>query len=560
MSQHINKIELLEHLLSELGERKEINIKELSTFIKKHKDLITTDEIVDFLEANEIKVVGIKKRRQPEIKFDDPVWLYLKEMGKVRILDKEEELKTAFSMRQALQDLQGLIATNLISIQAFINIYKKTFESEFTFEPFHEPDKEKGDDEHIDLLILAQRTIENCRNITNTSIELRKNPTDPYLIQKKAKLFDLIALDIAKIGLPFKIVDRLCTTYEKIIAKYENAKKTINDVTKFLRKSESQVSAIEKEYSAGRLKLSQAAKEFGIRQTEFHKIMMAFKYSKRIIEKIERCTNPRLSVDEMIKKLKSYKIYKERYDKAKTALIEGNVRFVINVAKNHIGRGVDFLDLIQEGNHALIKAVERFDPTKGYKLSTYAIWWIRQSMKRAITKQAKIIGFPPHKMKELQTYITISRHLSHKLGREPSIKELSEHLGVSEEKIRSTMDLAFSQVSLEQAISDTDDRTYSETIINDTFPSPIEILSKKILTKELREILKELTPKEERVLSLRFGLEDNYPRTLEEIGQIFNLSRERIRQIEEKALRKLRSSRRTLILRGYLKTLEEEKQ
>ncbi len=561
MGNESQKISVLETLLELVGGKKEIALSKVSTFVKENKNIITLSEALDFLEANEITVIGKVKKNVPQIPYDDPVFLYLRDMGKVKMLDKEEEIKTAFQMRNALKNLQSLITTNLISIQKLILILRKMLEDQSSFDDFIDIGKERWrtEDKRIDVIILVQRINETYKTIIRTYQALSSCPNEPQLLRKKEKLFELIDNDLAKLGLPFKIIEKINPVYEKIITKYENALKTIKEITNFLGIPKEEIEELERKYSSGKITLSHAAGKLGVKQAELYAQLRAFKHSIRVLDKLDRATNPRYTVEKMIKTIKKHQKYKEEYDKAKTALIEGNVRFVINVAKNHVGQGIDFLDLIQEGNHALIKAVEKFDPTKGYKLSTYAIWWIRQAMRRVISTQSKIMNFPPHKMKELKTYLAVSRELTHKLGREPTIKELSDRVGASERRIRSTLDLAFSQISLDQTISETDERTYYDTIINDSIPSPIEIISKKVLFRELREILKELSPKEERVLTLRFGLEDNYPRTLEEIGEIFNLSRERIRQIEEKALQKLRKSKRARILRAYLKTFEEEK-
>jgi len=560
MSPESTKIELLEKLLERASESGRISFKEVVSFVKASRGAITVPEALDFLDANEIVIEGRKKERVGTIKYDDPVWLYLKEMGKMRILDREEELQTAFRMRDALKKLQALVVSNLVSIQKMVSIFRLVRLGKVQIDEFTGVERERDlpEERKTDMYILMKRIEENYKNLGRVIKGLREKPDDARMLKKRAELYRMIGRDVDTLGLSYKILERIRPVYDKILAKYENANKVLEDASAFLNVKRESLLQVQAEYFTNKASLGELSREFGIPQKKLANILKAVRYSVRVLNKLERMSDPEIGLGGVINRIREKDKIVEEYEKAKNALIEGNVRFVINVAKNHIGRGVEFLDLIQEGNHALIKAVERFDPTKGYKLGTYAIWWIRQSMTRAIADQSKIMNLPPHKIKELKTYLNATQALAQKLGREPSLKEISDYLNISVEKIRSTKALAFSRVSLDQTVSEDDDRTISETIVDATFPSPIEIVSQEILRKELRKVLKALTPKEARVLILRYGLDDNYPRTLEEIGQIFHLSRERIRQIEEKALYKLRTRTRAKYLKSYLKYSESE--
>ncbi len=278
---------------------------------------------------------------------------------------------------------------------------------------------------------------------------------------------------------------------------------------------------------------------------------------KKLREGTEEGTESPLSeeeIEELKREIAEKRVIVDVGNEAKQKLTGANLRLVVSIAKRYVGRGMLFLDLIQEGNLGLVKAVEKFDYTKGYKFSTYATWWIRQAITRAIADQARTIRIPVHMVETINKLIRVSRQLLQELGREATSEEIAEEMGISVEKVREILKISQEPVSLETPIGEEEDSHLGDFIQDDNVPVPAEAATQTLLREQLEEVLETLTEREKKVLILRFGLEDGRSRTLEEVGKEFSVTRERIRQIEAKALRKLRHPSRSRKLRDYLES------
>ncbi len=514
------KLEQLEKLGDAIGERKSISKRQLDEMIKRNSWEFEPGEVEDFLTAHDIVLVENSKRSGGPRSKGSNVWLYSQELSRVKILSREEELKTAYNMRAALQGMLSLIPVTTVTIQRFVDLFR---DPEFYGLIRLVNDDSGRRQSQMDTMVVLERISSDLRQIKNNTPDKRQ----PFI--------DNIQRDIKQLLPSFKIFDSMQLVFEKLSKRIVDTKSLSRTIVNITGDSPDNLA----DSITGQVMDEKVLEMFNIKdilQVEARRTYRRWHRWKTRLDQIS-LVDPK----ELPDKINQYRQYMDRYQTAKRKLVESNVRLVMNIAKNYAGFGVDYLDLVQEGNHALLNAVERFDPDRGFRLATYTIWWIRQGIMQLIARQSRSIRIPTYVISWVRRFGSARKMLRHKLGRAPNDREIAEELGISEEKVREFTLAMRGEVSLDSPISSSDNRTLEEVLEDDHADSPVLLLNLSMIQRELRKILNTLSTKEARIIAMRYGLDDNYPRTLNEIGDEFGLSRERIRQIEAKALKKLRS-------------------
>ena len=492
---------------------------------------------------------------------DDPVRMYLREMGSIELLTREGEVDVAKKIEDGQLELIEIFSNSDLIIQYLIDLNKrlKTYKirarqvvSGLDDDDNVIEDEEVATRKLIDVLELLKKHFEKVKRIENRlgSSRNKKKDLDEIETQRKAcreiicginfnsRQLELMCMEMfnhkSKIDLTYRQMERQACNFNLTV---DELKKLFNELKEAPNHAEQGkiINQIEEETGC----------PFPIANRTFEKIQT---WQKRIQDMTEK-TN--LSWKDFEAEVKRLKIAERRVKFAKSHLVEANLRLVISIAKKYTNRGLQFLDLIQEGNIGLMKAVDKFEYRRGYKFSTYATWWIRQSITRSIADQARTIRIPVHMIETINKLSRTSRNLVQELGREPTADELSHHIGMPLHKVRKVLKIAKEPISLDTPIGDDEDSLLKDFIADENVDDPSQATVSSNMGEKTREALKSLTAREEKVLRMRFGLDEVKDHTLEEVGQDFDVTRERIRQIEAKALRKLRHPSRSKLLKSF---------